>query len=145
MLAEAADLQRSSGDRYNLCGTLTQLGFLELMDGRLDEADQFLCDALSYGLEQHDMWELSEALVGVAKLCLLRGDQSGARLYLVATGWDLASPLELGMSATSATAKALHEVKARLALLPAAHGEGRRLGLEGAVRRYLGDVDALKF
>jgi predicted ATPase/class 3 adenylate cyclase len=144
MLDEARELQLSAGDRYNLLGTTTQLALLELVAGHLGEADRLLCDALAAGLEQHDAWELCETLVGVAKLCLLRGDQHRAWSYVAATGWDVASPWDIGMSSTSATAKALRDVTGT-APVTAGVAEGRRLGIEGAARRYLGDDDASSF
>jgi predicted ATPase len=144
IMGEARELQRLSGDRYNLLSSLTQSAFIELVDHRLESADRMLCDALTIGLDIHNEWELSESLVGIAKLCVLRGDLVAARTYLAATGWDVRSPVDIGMSRTNATAIALQETAAVLPELPEAAAEGRRLGVESAARRYLGD-DASSF
>jgi predicted ATPase/DNA-binding XRE family transcriptional regulator len=79
MLAEESDaLARRAGDTWNRMITLTQLGWLAVAEGRLDDAESYFQVLLELGAEwggYHDM----PALIGLGQVHLRRGDLEQAR------------------------------------------------------------------
>jgi len=79
LAAEALAPYRAAGDPYGAAKALAELGWYDLVHGRLDEADEHLAEALELRRRHGDDRQLVEPLVDYAWLALARRTAGEAR------------------------------------------------------------------
>jgi hypothetical protein len=137
LMQEGIELQRATGDRWNLQGVLCDAAWIEVLAQQYAAAESLVEHALRTGLEIDEEWGMARALLILAIIRLRQRDAHAARLLLAATGWEN-GPGRVLPRLHSWSARALAELAplTRQPLDEAAH-EGRKLGIFGAARKAL--------
>ena len=140
MLAEALGWWRSSGDAEGVAYTLNQLGCIDLDDGRLDDAEQWLTEAGDVAASTGLSGLAATVAVNTARLSLRRGRPRDSRVRLVGLLADVAGrPLETA-EALAALAEVAEAEGDAAALADCARQAGKayvRLGSTGNVARMV--------
>jgi predicted ATPase len=79
LAAEALGPYRAAGNPYGVAGALAELGWYDLVHGRLDQADERLAEAVELRRRHGDDRRLVEPLIDCAWLALARRTADGAR------------------------------------------------------------------
>jgi predicted ATPase/class 3 adenylate cyclase len=129
LFREGIALMRSSGDQWNLIGSLAHSAWAEFEAGALDDAAALLIEAIENALDRDDAWQRNEAMLVYAVVCLAAGDPWTARTIMAATGWDAELPVHIATHARSLVAQSIVALEPLLASeYDEAASEGRRIG-----------------